>query len=389
MNSNFNKKFNKYQFKTYKVINLDEDVNGYAIILLKTGDILVGTDREQLFVFSPEDNFAIIGYTDTESTIYNITELSHNNLIALSCNKMMCIYKYEIISGKYIFHFIQKFEIGRNCHNYQVRATYELKNKELLQSSHSYDFSIKVFTFNENLYQQTTNICFDYKSDNFYDEGKLITTDNFLQMDDENILVSSFLNKKLILLQNNTYKTLKIVDDIKCVGCCNSLCRIDSRHFFITTDKGLTLFEYPKLIIKKYFDGKNWMNGVNFIDSSLFVSGDTDGKIYLYEKDYKNYDELNFNLESVILSKLENITCLTKYKNFIILGGRKFVIEIIKIEDYDGTEDDKNVLYEKNRNEEHLLELKNIENTIKNLNLPPNHAFRLPKKKKKDKKTYY
>ena len=97
MEGDNNKKLKKYQFKTYKVIDLDEDVNANAIIVLKTGDILAGTDREQLFVFSPEDNFAIIGYMDTETQIVNLTELSHKNYLALSCYKMMCIYKYERI----------------------------------------------------------------------------------------------------------------------------------------------------------------------------------------------------------------------------------------------------------------------------------------------------
>ena len=390
MNSNNNKKLQKYQFKTYKVINLDEDVNAYAIIVLKNGDILAGTDREQLFVFSPEDNFAIIGYTDTETSILNLTELSHKNYIALSCFKMMCIYKYEIISGKYIFHFIQKFEVTGKCHNYQIRATYELKNKELLQSLHSYDISFIVYTFNENKYQQTTNVCFDIKRDDcYYDLGNVITTDNFLQMDDGNILVSSFIKYKLILIENNTYKTLNIYHDIKCVGCCNSFCKVDSQHFIITTNKGLALFEYPKLIIIKYFDNEKWMNGVNVINTFFYVSGDTEGKIYLYEKNKKKSDEFNFNLESVIISKLDHITCLTKYKNYIILGGTKFVIQIIKIEDYDGTEDDKNDRFEDNKNEEHMLKLKKIQEMIDNLNQPAHYAFRLPKKKKAEKKTYY
>ena len=390
MISNNNKKIQKYQFKTYKVIDLDEDVNAYAIIVLKNGDILAGTDREQLFVFSPEDNFAIIGYTDTETSILNLTELSHNNYIALSCFKMMCIYKYEIISGKYIFHFIQKFEVTGKCHNYQIRATYELKNKELLQSLHSYDISFIVYTFNENKYQQTTNVCFDIKKDDcYYDLGNVITTDNFLQMDDGNILVSSFIKYKLILIENNTYKTLNIYHDIKCVGCCNSFCKVDSQHFIITTNKGLALFEYPKLIIIKYFDNEKWMNGVNVINTFFYVSGDTEGKIYLYEKNKKKSDEFNFNLESVIISKLDHITCLTKYKNYIILGGTKFVIQIIKIEDYDGTEDDKNDLFEQNKHEEHMLQLKKIQEMIESLHQPAHYAFRLPKKKKKEKKTYY
>ena len=389
MNSNNNKKLQKYQFKTYKVINLDEDVNAYAIIVLKNGDILAGTDREQLFVFSPEDNFAIIGYTDTETSILNLTELSQKNLLALSCFKMMCIYKYEIISGKYIFHFIQKFEINIKSHNYQVRATYELKNKELLQSLHSYDISLIVYTFNENKYQQTTNVCFDYKKGDNYDLGNVITTDNFLQMDDDNILISSFIKYKLILIENNTYRTLNIYHNIKCVGCCNSFCKIDSRHFLVTTNKGLALFEYPKLVIIKYFDNEKWMNGVNYINSFFYVSGDTEGKIYLYEKKSKNYDDFKFNLESVIMSKLDHITCLTKYKKYIILGGTKFIIQIIGMEDYDGTEDDKNDRFEDNKNEEHMLQLKKIQEMIDNLNQPAHYAFRLPKKKKAEKKTYY
>ena len=107
MNSNNNKKLQKYQFKTYKVINLDEDVNAYAIIVLKNGDILAGTDREQLFVFSPEDNFAIIGYTDTETSILNLTELSQKNLliiinwiIIIFIKNSWCNNKINIISIK-------------------------------------------------------------------------------------------------------------------------------------------------------------------------------------------------------------------------------------------------------------------------------------------------
>ena len=389
MEGDNNKKFKKYQFKTYKVIDLDEDVNANAIIVLKTGDILAGTDREQLFVFSPEDNFAIIGYMDTETQIVNLTELSHKNYLALSCYKMMCIYKYEIISGKYIFQFVQKFDVIGKGHNHQVRATYELKNKELLQSSHSFDISIIVYTFNENTYQQTTNICIECKKAEYYNIGNVITSDNFLQMDDGNILVSSYIKYKLLLLENNTYKILNSLDDFRNVGYINKFCKIDSHHFFITTNSGLSLFEYPKLNMIKNFENEKLMNGICFLNGLYLVSADTEGKIYLYEKNIKNNDYLNFNLESIIISRLENINCLTKYKNYIILGGSKFVIQIIKIEDYDGTEDDKNLSYEKNKKEEEILQIKKIEQTIKSLNQPLNYAFRFPKKQKKEKKTYY
>ena len=384
-----NKKNQKYQFKTYKVIDLDEDVNANVIIVLKTGDILAGTDREQLFVFSPEDNFAIIGYTDTETQIVNLTELSHKNYLALSCYKMMCIYKYEIISGKYIFHFIQKFDVIGQGHNHQVRAIYELKNKELLQASHSFDISIIIYTFQENKYQQTTNICIKYETNNYYNVGNVVTSDNFLQMDDGNILVSSYIKYKLLLLENNTYKILNSLNDFRNVGYINKFCKIDSHHFFITTNNGLSLFEYPKLNMIKNYENERLMNGVCFLNGLFLVSGDTEGKIYLYEKYIKDNDEFNFNLDSIVISRLDNINCLTKYKNYIILGGSKFVIQIIKIEEYDGTEDDKNLSYDKNKKEEEILQIKKIEQKIKSLNQPLNYAFRFPKKQKKEKKTYY
>jgi hypothetical protein len=386
----------KYQAKAYKIIQLDEDVNPIEIKVLRTGDILVGSDREQIFVFCPEDDYAIIGYTDTETKIFGLTELSRKNLIAASCFEMLCIYKYEIISGKYKFQCIQKFEEEKDDEkrkfNYEIKSSYELSNKVLLQASHGPDCTFKVYNFMGNEYQLTTKIVLELELEEettYYTTQRVITTDYFIQMNDGNIVAMSSLRCKLLIFENNSYKLLNSFTDIKIMEGFIKICKINCYYFILTTKKGFAVFKYPELIKVHFMENGDYVNAISPFNDFLYVAVDYSGKFLIYEKDEDKYGQISFKYVNDLRFRFDYLSCLAVYNDSILIGGEKFMIGVIKIEDYDGSEEGKKEIFDKQKHEKKIADVMKVREQIEKMNIPINYAFKIPKKKKKDKVTYY